>query len=189
MSPDARIVLVRHGQTEWSRLGKHTGRTDVPLTDEGRADARALAARLAEFRFARVLTSPLARARETCALAGLADRAQATDALVEWDYGDYEGRLTADIRREAPRWTVFADGCPRGETAAAVGRRVDPVVEELSRADGDVAVFAHGHVLRVLAARWVGLPPEAGRCFYLDTGRVSVLGREREARVIRSWNA
>ena len=182
------VVLVRHGETDWSRGGRHTGRTDVPLNDAGRARARALAARLARWDFALVLTSPLARAVETCELAGLGDRAHARGDLAEWDYGDYEGRTTPEIRAGRPGWSLWADGVPGGESAADVGVRADRVVAELEAAAGDVAVFAHGHLLRVLAARWMGLPPEAGRGLALDPAAISVLGWEHEWRVLRSWN-
>lgn len=186
MGPE--IVLVRHGETEWSRSGRHTGTTDVPLTEAGREQARRLAARVAGRSYARVLTSPLGRARETCRLAGLERDAEVRSELAEWDYGEYEGRTTADIRRERPGWTVWRDGCPGGETAADVGRRLEPVLEELRSAGGDVAVFAHGHVLRVLSARWIGLPPDAGARLALDTAAVSVLGYERETPAVRLWN-
>jgi len=181
------IVLVRHGETEWSKAGRHTGRTNVPLTEQGRREAEAVGAALRERRFALVLTSPLARATETCRLAGLAERAVARDDLQEWDYGEYEGRKTIDIRREHPGWTVWND-VPGGETLAEVGARADRVLEELREATGDVAVFAHGHLLRVLAARWLGLEPGAGRLLALDPGSISVLGYERETAVLRSWN-
>jgi broad specificity phosphatase PhoE len=183
------IVLVRHGETEWSRAGKHTGRTDVPLTDEGRAQAVALGATLRGRRFALVLTSPLSRALETCRLTGLGDVAQERADLMEWDYGAYEGRTTAEIREERPDWTLWRDGVPGGESAAEVGARADRVIAELRAAGGDAAVFAHGHLLRVLTARWLGLDPADGRLFALDTTTISVLGDEREAAVIRLWNS
>jgi broad specificity phosphatase PhoE len=183
------IVLVRHGETEWSRDLKHTGRTDVPLTDNGRHEAERLRGALAGRRFSRVLTSPLQRAAETCRLAGLGDRAETTDTLLEWDYGEYEGITTKEIREGRPGWFLWRDGCPGGEAAAQVGARVDPLVDELASMDGDVAVFSHGHVLRVLTARWLELPPETGARFALGTGTLSILGFEREARVIRRWNA
>ena len=182
------IVLVRHGETEWSRAGRHTGRTDVPLTERGRLEAQAVAAQLAGRRFALVLTSPLSRAAETCRLAGLGDRAQVREALLEWDYGAYEGRTTAEIRAERPGWSLWADGVVGGETVAQVGARADALIRELEGAGGDVAVFAHGHVLRVLAARYVGLTPSDGRLLALDPATVSVLGHEHEWRVIRAWN-
>jgi broad specificity phosphatase PhoE len=184
----AEVVLVRHGETEWSRDGKHTGRTDVPLTDEGRRQAAALGGYLGSRRFALVLTSPLARAKETCRLAGLEDVAQERTDLVEWDYGAYEGRTTAEIREERPGWTLWGDGVPGGETAQEVGVRADRLIVELRGADGDAAVFAHGHFLRVLAARWLGLEPADGRLFALDTATISVLGYERETPVVRLWN-
>jgi probable phosphoglycerate mutase len=182
------IVLVRHGETEWTLSGRHTGRTDIPLTDRGREQARRIGAALRDRRFVLVLSSPLSRALETCRLAGLGDLAELTDDLLEWDYGEYEGLRTADIRQTRPGWTLWADGVPGGETAADVARRVDRVVERARGAGGNVALFAHGHVLRVLTARWLGLPPEDGRLFAMDPGAVSVLGYEREAPVVRRWN-
>ena len=182
------ILLVRHGETEWSRTGKHTGRTDVPLTERGRQDAKAVGAALKDRRFALVLTSPLARAAETCRLAGLGEAAVRRDELAEWDYGAYEGRKTIDIRRERPGWTLWHDGVPDGEIAAQVGARTDRVIAELRSVEGDAAVFAHGHLLRVLAARWLGLEPEGGRLFALDPATISILGYERETPVIRLWN-
>ena len=182
------VVLVRHGETEWTVSGQHTGHTDIPLTDRGREEARALAAELARKPFALVLTSPLVRAMETCRLAGLAEHARERDELMEWNYGAYEGRTTVDIRKEHPGWTLWDDGVPDGETAAQVGMRVDPVIIELRANAGDAAVFAHGHVLRVLSARWLGLEPAAGRFFALDPATISVLGYERETPVVRAWN-
>ena len=182
------VVLVRHGETEWSRTGKHTGSTDVPLTDRGRRQADALGAHLAERQFALVLTSPLQRAAETCSLAGYGDVAQRRDDLREWDYGAYEGRTTPEVREERPGWTLWDGGVPDGETADEVGARADRVIAELRSLDGDASVFAHGHVLRVLTARWLGLDPNAGRLFALDTATISVLGYERETPVIRVWN-
>jgi probable phosphoglycerate mutase len=182
------LVLVRHGETEWSRTGKHTGRTDVPLTDEGRRQAELLAVSLAGRRFQRVLTSPLGRAAETCRLAGFEDAAEAREELVEWDYGEYEGLTTPDIRRERPDWVLWRDGCPGGERADQVGERVDRVLADVSGSPGDVVLFAHGHVLRVLAARWLGLAPRDGALLALDTATVSVLGWERQTAVLRLWN-
>jgi broad specificity phosphatase PhoE len=181
------IVLVRHGETEWSRDGRHTGRTDIPLTETGRAQARQLAGALGEWSFGHVLSSPLERALETCRLAGLGDAVEVTDDLMEWDYGEYEGITTPQIRESRPGWYLWRDGCPGGESAADVGRRVDRVIAQLD--DVDIAVFAHGHVLRVLAARWIGLGPEGGALLALGTGTLSVLGYERETRVVRRWNA
>jgi probable phosphoglycerate mutase len=183
------IVLARHGETEWSRDGRHTGRTDIPLTENGRREALRLREALEAWSFERVLSSPLQRALETCRLAGLGETAETTEDLYEWDYGDYEGITTPQIRETRPDWNLWRDGCPGGETAADVGRRVDRVIAELEGIEGDVAVFAHGHVLRVLAARWVGLQPEGGALLALNTGTISVLGYERETRVVRRWNS
>ena len=182
------LWLVRHGETEWSRSGKHTGTTDLPLSGTGHRDATRLAELLPDGPFAAVLTSPLRRARETCELAGYADGAVVDADLREWDYGAYEGRTTAEIRDERPGWTLWRDGCPGGEAVADVGRRADRVVGRLLDCDGAVVVFSHGHLLRVLAARWAGLGPEAGAVLALDTGSVSTLGWEREQPVIRRWN-
>ncbi len=181
------IVLVRHGETEWSRAGRHTGRTDVGLTPAGAAQARALAGRLGG-PFGVVLTSPLRRAADTCRLAGLGDRAEVVDELVEWDYGAYEGLTSAEIRRRRPGWSLWRDGVPGGEDAEAVAARLEPVVRRLARARHDVAVFSHGHALRVLAARWLGLPAADGGLFALSTGAVSRLGREHGTPVILRWN-
>jgi probable phosphoglycerate mutase len=183
------VWLFRHGETEWSATGRHTGNTDVPLTEAGRQAARRLAPVAAGVGFARVLTSPLTRARDTCELAGLGGRAQVVDALREWDYGEDEGRTTKEIRAERPGWTVWRDGARGGEQAADVGHRVDAVIAELRDGAGPVALFAHGHVLRVLAARWCGLPAADGAVLALDTATVSVLGWEREQPVLRRWNA
>jgi broad specificity phosphatase PhoE len=182
------VFLIRHGQTEWSESGKHTGRTDIPLTSKGIADGQAIAGALSGRTFALVLTSPLQRARETCRLAGYGDVAVATPDLMEWDYGAYEGLKTVDIRAERPGWLLWSDGCPSGETAASVGARCDRVIASVRETSGDVALFAHGHVLRVLAARWLGLPPEDGKLFALGTATMSVLGYEREIPVMLRWN-
>jgi broad specificity phosphatase PhoE len=182
------VVLVRHGQTAWSLSGQHTGTTDVPLTEAGREQARALAARLTGRTFALVLSSPRSRALDTCRLAGLGDAMAVREDLREWDYGDYEGLTTPDIRRERPGWHLFDDGCPGGETADDVGARVDRAIAELRAADGDAAVFGHGHCLRVLAARWLGLPARDGARFALSTGSVSVLGGEHERPAMWGWN-
>jgi probable phosphoglycerate mutase len=183
------VVLVRHGETEWSREARHTGLTDVSLTAEGRRQAERLSDALAEWSFARVLSSPLSRALDTCRLAGYGDRAELSHAVLEWDYGEYEGETTARIRETRPGWNLWRDGCPGGETVADVSARVDPLVSELKESEGDVVLFAHGHVLRVLAARWVELAPEAGARLWLATATVSVLGFERETAVFRRWNA
>jgi len=183
------VVLVRHGETEWSRDGKHTGVTDIALTDNGRHQAELLRDALAGRDFELVMTSPLRRAEETCRLAGLGDRGESTEALLEWNYGEYEGMTTKTIRESRPDWYLWRDGCPGGETAAEVGARLDPLVEQLASIDGDAALFAHGHVLRVLTARWLRLGPESGALFVLETATLSTLGFERETRVIRRWNA
>jgi len=182
------VVLVRHGETEWSRAGKHTGRSDVPLTELGRDQARAVGEALRGRHFALVLTSPLARAAETCGVAGFGDRAEKRDDLMEWDYGAYEGRTTPEIREERPGWLLWNDGVPGGETIVEVGARADRVIAELREADGDALLFAHGHVLRVLTARWLGLEPDAGRLFALDAATLSTLGYEHETAVLRLWN-
>lgn len=182
------IVLARHGETEWSRDRRHTGRTDLPLTEEGRRQAEALRRPLAGRSFARVLVSPLGRAVETCELAGLADRAERRPELVEFDYGEAEGVTTAQIRESIPGWTVWTHRDCGGESPADVSARLQPLLDELGEADGDVAIFAHGHMLRVLAAIWIGMPPEGGARLALSTGTLCTLGWEREIRVIRAWN-
>jgi broad specificity phosphatase PhoE len=187
--PAQEVWLVRHAETEWSRSGKHTGRTDVPLTDAGRERARVLGAKLSGHTFALVLVSPLERARETARLAGLGDTCEVREDLLEWDYGDYEGITTAEIRETRPDWYLWRDGVPNGETADEVGARCDRVIEEILGAEGNVAVFAHGHVLRALGARWADEPVSFGGRLYLTTGAVCVLGFEREVRVVRRWNA
>jgi broad specificity phosphatase PhoE len=182
------IVLVRHGPTEWSVSGRHTGATDVPLTEEGREAAARLRARLASYDFALVLSSPLARARETAGLAGLGDRAQLDEDLREYDYGDYEGLTTDEIRERRPGWYLWSDGAPGGETPKQIGERADRVIARAMQADGDVALFAHGHVLRALGARWIELPASYAGHLALGTAAVCELGSERERRVIRLWN-
>jgi broad specificity phosphatase PhoE len=189
METTGEIVLVRHGETEWSSSGRHTSITEVPLTEAGRERASQLRARLAGRDFELVLTSPRQRARETCELAGLLDHAVTDDDLAEWNYGEYEGRTSEDIRREVPGWTIFADGAPGGETPHDVAARADRVIATALAAGGPVAVFSHGHFLRVLGARWVGLPASAGALFGLDTATLSVLGHEREQQVMRVWNS
>jgi broad specificity phosphatase PhoE len=182
------VVLVRHGETEWSRDGRHTGRTDIPLTEEGRRLAAALSAPLRAWQFALVLSSPLQRALETCRLAGYGATAQVRPELMEWDYGRYEGRTSRQIAAENPGWSLWRDGGPDGETPADIGRRVDRVIAEVRQVAGDVLIFAHGHVLRVLAARWLGEPPSGGRHYALQTAALSVLGYEHEDPVISRWN-
>jgi broad specificity phosphatase PhoE len=183
------IVLARHGETEWSRDLKHTGRSDLPLTDKGWAEAERLRPAFAGRSFARVLSSPLGRALETCRLSGEGEGVELCDDLLEWDYGEYEGITTAEIREQRPDFYLWRDGCPGGEDAADVGARVDRVIEELRPLDGDAVLFSHGHLLRVLTARWLGLGPESGALFALDTGTLSALGYERETPVIRRWNS
>jgi broad specificity phosphatase PhoE len=187
-APALEIVLVRHAETEWSRTGRHTGRTDIPLTDAGRAAARALAGRLDRWRFQLVLVSPSRRARETCELCGLGDLAQPRDELLEWHYGDYEGLTTDEILARRADWSLWRDGCPGGETAAQVGARADSVIAELREAQGPAVVFSHGHMLRVLGARWVELDPREGARLGLAAGASSVLGHDRATAILASWN-
>jgi len=182
------LWLIRHGQTEWSLSGAHTGRSDIPLTAEGRKQAAAIGRYFTGRSFALVLVSPLARARATCELAGFGGRAEVDPNLYEWDYGECEGHTTQEIRDRIPGWSLWVDGPPGGETVEQVARRAEAVIERASQAPGDVALFAHGHVLRILTARWLGLEPAAGRLFALETGSVSRLGYERETRVITGWN-
>jgi probable phosphoglycerate mutase len=183
------VALVRHGETEWSKSGRHTGRTDVPLTEAGRAQARLLGDMLAGWRKARALTSPLQRAVETCRLAGFARTCESVDELREWDYGVYEGRTTAAIREEIPGWSIWTHPVVNGESADEVGKRADRVIERIRAEGQDVVVFAHGHLLRILTARWCGLTATHGRILALDTATLSVLGYERETPVVRMWNA
>ncbi|MBB2754266.1 UNVERIFIED_ORG: putative phosphoglycerate mutase [Rhizobium aethiopicum] len=184
------IYLVRHGETEWSLSGRHTGRSDIPLTGNGEAAARKLAERLAGHTFSAVWSSPSARARKTCALAGFGSGAVIRDDLAEWDYGAYEGITTKAILAERPGWQLFRDGCPNGETAADAGARADSIIHALREAAGSILIFSSSHFLRVLAARWLGLPPQGGAHFVLDTASISVLGYEHDLTepVIRRWN-
>ena len=182
------LWLIRHGETEWSATGQHTGRTDIALNEEGRREARRLGDRLAKCRFTRVITSPLQRAAETCRLAGYGDGAEPWDDLVEWDYGDYEGITTEQVQADHPGWIIWNDGVPNGETAAEVGRRADRVISALADTDGHVALFGHGHMLRILAARWLGLAPENGRLLAMDAGSISWLGYEHDLTVVQQWN-
>jgi probable phosphoglycerate mutase len=186
--PRPEAWLVRHGETEWSRSGRHTGKTDIALTELGRRQAGAAGARLAEHDFAVVMSSPLSRALDTAKLAGYADRVRVDPDLSEWDYGRYEGITTREIRETVPGWTVWTHPMPGGETPDRVAARIDRVIERIRAADGDVAVFAHGHILRVLTARWLDLGPSEGRHFALHTATISVLGWERENPVIERWN-
>jgi len=182
------VVLVRHGETEWSRDGRHTGRTDIPLTAQGRHQAETLRAPLHAWQFALVLSSPLQRALETCRLAGYGTDAQVRPELMEWDYGRYEGQTSRQILAENPGWSLWRDGGHDGETPADVGRRVDRVIREVRQTAGDVLIFAHGHVLRVLTARWLDEPPEGGRHYALQTATLSVLSYEHQDPVISRWN-
>lgn len=186
-----KIVLVRHGETEWSRSGQHTSHTDLPLLDSGRRNAEALAPMLARFTFSLVLSSPMQRALDTCRLGGLGDRVEIDRDLMEWDYGDYEGISTPEIRKTVPGWRVWTHPTPNAETASQVGARADRVIARCGpviERGGDVALFGHGHLSRVLAARWLGLPAADGRLLALHAGSLSVLGHERETPVIELWN-
>lgn len=184
----AEVVVVRHAATEWSQAGRHTGRTDLPLTEAGREAALRIAQRLAPHDFERVLTSPLQRARETCELCGLSDGAQVLGQLAEWDYGEYEGLTSVEIRRRRPGWSLWLDGCPGGESAAEVGARADVVIAQLLPLSGRVAIFAHGHVLRVLAARWIEAQPKLGARLMLGTAALGSLGFEHGQRALKRWN-
>ena len=188
MTSQPRLFLVRHGETDWSASGRHTGWTDIPLNGNGRRQAAALGKRLAGQRFARVVSSPLARALETCRIVGLGPVAIVDPDLREWNYGVFEGRTSDEIRAEIPGWTIWTADVEGGESVADVGRRADRVIEGLLEVAGDVAVFGHGHALRIMAARWLGLEPDAGALFELSTATVSRLGWERERRVIELWN-
>lgn len=183
------LYVIRHGATEWSKDGRHTGATDLPLLPEGEDQARATGELLGDHEFALVLTSPLQRARQTCELVGLADRAEVDEDLRELDYGGYEGVTTAEIRRTIPDWTVWTHPCPAGETLAQAAARADRVIARARRADGDVAVFAHGHILRILAARWCELDPSEGRRFVLHTATLSQLGWEHDEPAVILWNS
>jgi broad specificity phosphatase PhoE len=182
------VLLVRHGDTEWSRSGQHTSRTDLPLLPDGEAAAEALGRRLKQYELALVLTSPLMRARETARLAGLDADIEVTDDLRELGYGDYEGRTTPDIRLERPGWSIWTDGAPGGEPLSEAAARADRVIARAQAAGGDVALFAHGHILRIVGARWLDLPPDAAAGLALSTASLCTLGFERERRVIWLWN-
>jgi broad specificity phosphatase PhoE len=182
------LWLVRHGETEWSLSGAHTGRTDLPLTDNGRKMGSAIGKYFAGRRFALVLTSPLQRARETCRLAGYGDVGQVDPNLAEWDYGSYEGRTTSDIQKERPNWNLWTDGVPDGEPITHVAARAQAVIARAAAVDGEAVLFAHGHILRILTSCWLGLEPSGGRLFALATASPSMLGYERETRVISRWN-
>jgi probable phosphoglycerate mutase len=187
-----RLYLVRHGETAWSLSGQHTGRTDIPLTEQGERDARELAERLRGMNFSRVFTSPLKRARRTYELAALNNFAEIEPDLAEWDYGDYEGQRAGDIRKGRPDWNVFRDGCPRGESPTQVSKRADRLIARLRTLEGDLAIFSHGHFGRVMAARWIGLPVEQAQHFLLNTASLSILGYGHnliEEPAIVLWNA
>jgi broad specificity phosphatase PhoE len=185
------IYVARHGETAWSLSGQHTGLTDLPLTERGERNARRLGDRLKGLTFTKVLTSPLQRAARTCELAGFGASAEVDRDLLEWNYGEYEGRRTAEILAERPGWQIFRDGCPGGESPDQIGTRADRVVSRLRAIQGDVLLFSSGHFLRVLAARWLGLEPAAGRYFLLSTASLGMLAYEHNSRsepVIRLWN-
>ena len=186
---EPRLVLVRHGDTEWSQNGRHTSHTDLPLLPSGIERARRLAPPLAEFEFARVLSSPLQRARETAELAGFGDRLEITPELTEWDYGEYEGLTSEAIWERRPDWRLWTDGAPGGESPEQVAARADRVIGDAVQAGGDVLLFAHGHILRVLVARWIDEPASLGALFKLQPATISILGHEHEFRVVDRWNA
>jgi probable phosphoglycerate mutase len=188
--PPPSIYVARHGETAWSLSGQHTGLTDLPLTENGERNARALGQRLKGHTFARVFTSPLQRARRTCELAGFGNVAAVDRELVEWNYGDYEGLTSADIHKKRPDWQLFRDGCPGGESVAEVGARADRVLTRLKAIDGDVLIFSSGHISRVLGARWIGLEPAGGKLLLLSTASLSILGYEhgKGDPVLRLWN-
>lgn len=192
MAQKIELWLIRHGETEWAISGQHTGTTDIPLTDRGRERAQGIRDYLQHRAFKKVFVSPLGRARETCTIAGYGDEAIVDPNLIEWNYGDFEGKTTPDIREQYPSWLIWNGPVPNGETVEQVGARTESVIArsltELGEEGGAVALFAHGHVLRILTARWLGLAPDNGRLFALGTGSVSVLGLEREQHVIQSWN-
>jgi broad specificity phosphatase PhoE len=183
----ARIWLIRHGETEWTRSGQHTGTTDIALTDNGREQARSLAPLVAGAHLVRALSSPMARALETARLAGIADP-EITNDLCELGYGEYEGRTTAEIRKTDPGWSVWDDDAPGGEKLAAAATRCRRVIDQVEGSDGDVALFGHGHIFRILGATWIGLPPAGGKLLGLSPASVSILGHEHEYRVVDLWN-
>ena len=188
----SRLYLVRHGETAWSLSGQHTGRTDIPMTDQGEQDAKKIADPLHAVKFSRVFTSPLQRARRTCQLAGFDEVAEIEPDLTEWDYGDYEGQLSLDTRKQHPEWNLFRDGGPRGESPSQISERVDRLIARFRRLEGNIAIFSHGQVERVLAARWIGLAVGQAQHFVLSTASVSILGYEHnraEESAIIMWNA
>ena len=187
--PIQQVYLIRHGETKWSLSGQHTGITDIPLTENGRKVAKLLEPVLAKETFALVLTSPLDRARKTCELAGLGERAEIDGDLMEWNYGKYEGLTPKEIHAQAPDWMLFSDGCPGGESPEQVGARVDRVIARVRAEEGHVALFAHGHIFRVFASRWLGLPATAGCHFLLDTATLNILSYYRGIPAVKRWNA
>jgi len=188
-APSGEVFLIRHGETEWSLSGQHTGSTDIPLTDNGEAVARLLAPVLADRNFSLVLCSPLQRARRTCELAGLGEQAHIDPDLAEWNYGSYEGLKPSAIHEQHPGWLVFRDGCPDGESPAEVGERVDRVIRRVRENGGRVALFAHGHVFRVFVARWIEMSPSHGAHFLLDTSTLTILSYYRGIPAVKCWNA
>lgn len=189
MSELQKVYICRHGETEWSLSGKHTSITDLPLTQNGVKQVKALAKRLKGIEFSEIFCSPLQRAQQTCEIAGFMDQAVIEDDLFEWRYGDYEGVKTVDIRKKVPGWSVFTHGCPNGESVEEVQLRADRMLEKIREVKGDVAIFSSGHFSRVLTARWLGLPVVTGRHFILNTGTLSILSYEREVPAIKIWNA
>lgn len=188
MSFHQNVYLVRHGETEWTHLKKHTGLTDIPLTETGRAQTQWLKEKLANKKFKKVFCSPLMRAKETCELTGLLNSAEIDPDLVEWNYGDYEGKTTAEIRELDPKWTIFSKGGPNGESVGDIGARAMRVIAKVRRVQGDVVIFSSGHFLRSLAAKWLQKPITDGKYYLLSTASISVLGFERESPVFVSWN-
>jgi len=186
---EQKVYVIRHGETEWSINGKHTGVTDIPLTENGRNQVKCLQPVLANEVFALVLTSPLHRAMETCKLSGLGEKAEVEPNLVEWNYGEYEGVTSKEIHKTVPGWLVFNDGAPGGETPEQIGARADRVIQRVRAVQGNVALFAHGHIFRVLVARWLDLPATAGRNFLLDTGTLNILSYYRGYPAVKIWNA
>ncbi|RLA40610.1 MAG: histidine phosphatase family protein [Gammaproteobacteria bacterium] len=184
-----KVVLIRHGETEWAIAGRHTSYTDLPLTENGRAEAGLLKDALKSWQFKQVFSSPLERARETCKLAGLADGVTLDPDLTEWNYGRFEGLTTVQIQKEKPDWDLFEHGCPEGDSPAMVSDRVDRAIQRIRAIDGDVAVFAHGHLSRVFATRWINLPVQDSHMFVLDTATLNVLGAYHDAPAIVTWNA
>jgi broad specificity phosphatase PhoE len=186
--PEHQIYLIRHGETEWARDGRHTGRTDIPLTETGQSQAEFLRPIFDDVQFEEIISSPLQRSLETAHLAGLKRRVEVNDDLREWDYGDYEGITTQQIREKVPNWTVWTHPCPNGETIEQVAARADRVIARCEQIKGNVALFSHGHFLRVLVSRWIGLEPENGRHFLLGTSTLSILDYERDVHTIKTWN-